>query len=275
VCGDDEFNEAKLFNLFPKIRAGREDELYYVSGADAGSIGPLNLKLKEVTIIADLRLRDADELISGANKNDYHIRNIDLKRDVPDIRYEDIRISRAGERTADQKSVLREVKAIEVGHIFKLGTIFSERLGARFLDENGKEYPIIMGSYGIGVERIAAAYIEQNHDENGIIWGGEIAPFQIHLIAVNSRSNEVKSTADEIYDKLLKSGYEVLYDDREDVSAGFKFKDADLVGIPLQAVVSEKNIKNGEIELKFRRNGNRIKLSISDINSLSNYTKNL
>ena len=275
VCGDDEFNEAKLFNLFPKIRAGREDELYYVSGADAGSIGPLNLKLKDVTIIADLRLTDADELISGANKNDYHVRNIDLKRDVPDIRYEDIRISRAGERTADQKSVLREVKAIEVGHIFKLGTIFSERLGARFLDENGKEHPVIMGSYGIGVERIAAAYIEQNHDENGIIWGGEIAPFQIHLIAVNSRSNEVKSIADEIYDKLLKSGYEVLYDDREDVSAGFKFKDADLVGIPLQAVVSEKNIKNGEIELKFRRNGNRIKLSISDINSLSNYTKNL
>jgi prolyl-tRNA synthetase len=176
----------------------------------------------------------------------------------------------------DRKSKLRITKAIEVGHIFKLGTKYAEALGAKFLDGNGEEKTIIMGSYGIGIERIAATYIEQNYDENGIIWGGEIAPFKIHLICVNPKLENVKKTADELYKKLLSQGYEILYDDRSDISPGFKFKDADLIGIPLQLIVSEKNIKNDEVEIKVRRSSERSKIKFGDIdNRLPNIVKKL
>ncbi|MCX7878127.1 MAG: proline--tRNA ligase [Ignavibacteria bacterium] len=276
VCGDDEVNEAKLFNIFPNIRPAHPDELKSITGADAGSIGPLGLKSSDVIITADIRLKDADELISGANENDYHIRNIDLKRDVDGIRYEDIRVVKHGEKTIDGKSTLRESRAIEVGHIFKLGTVFAERLGAYFLDEKGEQHPLIMGSYGIGIERIAAAFIEQNHDKDGITWSGEISPFLINLISVNPRSEKVKAESDRVYSELLSGGYEVLYDDREDVSPGVKFKDADLIGIPLHIIVSEKNLQNNEIEVKFRKNGQREKLNSDEIiNRLPNFLKNI
>lgn len=276
VCGDDEVSETKLMNMFAGLRAGHPEELMEIAGADAGSIGPINLKNKEVKVIADLRLKDADELVSGANKNDYHIKNIDLKRDVPDIKYEDIRTIKEGEFITDKSSKLRMIRAIEVGHIFKLGTKYAEALGAKYLDENGKENVIIMGSYGIGIERIAAAYIEQNNDKDGIIWSGEIAPFKIHLICVNTKIESVKKSADSLYAQLTEKGYEVLYDDRDDISPGVKFKDADLIGVPLQLVVSEKNLKNDEIELKIRRNGERDRVKYSDIfNRLPNILENI
>ncbi|HWA07539.1 MAG TPA: His/Gly/Thr/Pro-type tRNA ligase C-terminal domain-containing protein, partial [Ignavibacteria bacterium] len=220
----------------------------------------VNFRNKDVKMIADLRLHDADELVSGACKNDYHIKNIDLKRDVPGIEYMDIRTVKDGEKTYDGSSVLRMTKAVEVGHIFKLGTRYAEALGAKYLDVNGKENVIIMGSYGIGIERIAAAYIEQNHDKDGIIWSGEISPFHIHLISVNKKSDSVKEEAQKLYNELTARGYEVLFDDRDDISPGVKFKDADLIGIPLQLVVSDKNMKNDEIEVKFRRSGEREKI---------------
>jgi prolyl-tRNA synthetase len=276
VCGDDEVSETKLMNRYAGIRPAHTEELMEIAGADAGSIGPVNFKNKDIVVIADLRLQDADELISGACKNDYHIKNIDLKRDVPNIKYEDIRTVKEGELTADKSSTLRMTKAIEVGHIFKLGTKYAEALGAKYLDENGKENVIIMGSYGIGIERIAAAYIEQNHDKDGIIWGGEIAPFHIHLIYVSSKNEDIKKSADDLYRKLPLVGYEVLYDDREDISPGVKFKDADLIGIPLQLVVSEKNMKNDEIEVKIRRTGERERIKSADIfNRLPNLRKNI
>lgn len=265
VCGDDEFSETKLANMYKGIRPAHPEELIDIAGADAGSIGPINLKNKNVKIIADLRLKEADELISGACKNDYHIKNIDLKRDVKDIEYFDIRTVKDGELTEDKKSKLRMTKAIEVGHIFKLGTRFAEALNAKYLDENGKENLIIMGSYGIGVERIAAAYIEQNHDNNGIIWSGEISPFQIHLISINKKNDSIKEFADKFYSKLIQQNYEVLYDDRDDVSPGVKFKDADLIGIPIQLVISEKNIKNNQIEIKLRKNNERDAVNYDDI----------
>ncbi len=265
VCGDDEVSETKLSNIYAAIRPGHPDELLEIAGADAGSIGPVNFRNKSVEFIADLRLKDADELISGACKNDHHIRNIDLKRDVPGIKYEDIRTVKDGELSVDRNSKLRLVKAIEVGHIFKLGTRYAEALSAKYLDDNGKENVIIMGSYGIGIERIAAAYIEQNNDKDGIIWGGEIAPFGIHLISVGKKSDEIRQSANKLYEELKKSGYEVLYDDREDISPGIKFKDADLIGIPLQLVISEKNMKNDEIEVKIRRSGVREMVKSADI----------
>ncbi len=277
VCGDDEVNESKLQSIFGSgIRPAYPEELSDITGADAGSIGPIGFKSKDVRMIADLRLQDADELISGANKNDYHYRNIDFKRDVPGMEYHDIRTVKEGDLSADKSSKLRITKAIEVGHIFKLGTKYAEALGAKFLDQNGKERTIIMGSYGMGIERMAAAYIEQNYDEHGIIWSGEIAPFQIHLICVNPKNETVKLSADRLHEKLSSIGYDVLYDDRLDISPGFKFKDADLIGVPLQVIISEKNMKNDEIELKIRRTSERIKIKFGDIeNSLPNIIKKL
>ena len=275
VCGDDEVSETKLYNIFSGIRAGRPEELMEIAGAEAGSIGPVNFKNKNIKIIADLKLQDADELVSGACKNDYHFRNIDLKRDVLNIRYEDIRTVKEGELTADKKSKLRVTRAIEVGHIFKLGSRYAEALSAKYLDENGKENVLVMGSYGIGIERIAAAYIEQNHDKDGIIWKGEISPFQVHLVCVNTKIEAVKNSADNLYGDLVQKGIEVLYDDRDDISPGVKFKDADLIGVPVQLVISEKNLKNDEIELKIRRTGERDKIKYSDIfNRLPNYMEN-
>jgi len=268
VCGDDEFNEPKLQNIYPGIRPAHPDELVEITGADAGSIGPIGLKVKNLEIISDLRLRNANELISGANKNDYHIKNIDLVRDVKNVKYYDIRIVKEGESTADRKSTIKITKAIEVGHIFKLGTKYSEALSARYLDENGKENVLVMGSYGIGIERIAASYIEQNCDNEGIIWTGEIAPFTVEVICINSKSYNIKEDAQKIYDLFIKSGIEVLYDDRNDVSPGVKFKDADLIGISIQLIISEKNMKYREIEVKIRRSGERTKVPFDNIHNV-------
>lgn len=268
VRGDDEVNELKLQNIFGiNIRPAHNEELSEITGADAGSIGPLNLKVlnnKKVKIIADLLLEDSDELISGANKNDHHIKNIDLKRDVPGIEFKDLRIVKEGELTSDKKSKLKITKAIEVGHIFKLGTKYPEALGAKFLDADGKENPIIMGSYGIGVERTAASFIEQSNDEKGIIWKGEIAPFQINLICLFGKSEEVKDLADKFYNELISNHIEVLYDDREDVRPGFKFNDADLIGIPVQLIVGEKNLKDGNVEIKIRQTGEKLIVNKDD-----------
>lgn len=266
VCGDDEVSETKLQNVFGQnIRPGHPEELMEITGAEAGSIGPLKITNDKITVIADLRLEDADELISGANRNDYHIRNIDLKRDVPSIKYYDIRTVKGGELTQDKKDKIRITKAIEVGHIFKLGTKYAEALGATFLDEQGNSNPIIMGSYGIGVERIAAAHIEQNHDQFGIVWNGEIAPFDVQLIAANMNIENVVNTAEEIYKELNAKGIEVLFDDRKDITAGFKFKDADLIGTPVHIIIGEKNLKNGNVEIKIRKTGERHIISKDDL----------
>jgi len=257
VCGDDEVNETKLQSLFgATLRPGHPEELMEITGADAGSIGPIGVKGK-VEIIADLRLQDADELVSGANKNDYHVKNIDLKRDVRGIKYYDIRTVKEGELTLDKTSKLRVTKSIEVGHIFKLGTKYSVALGAKFLDKDGKDNPIIMGSYGIGIERIIATHIEQNHDANGIVWSGEIAPFKVMLINITTQSKEIIEYCDKLYKELMDKNVEVLYDDRDDLRPGFKFKDADLIGIPYHIIVGDKNFKNGNVELKVRKSGER------------------
>lgn len=260
VCGDDEVNEMKLQNYFGiNIRSAHNEELIEITGADAGSIGPVGLKNKNVKIIADLLLEDADELISGANRNDYHLKNIDLKRDVKGIEYKDLRVVKEGEETIDRKSKIKITRAIEVGHIFKLGTKYAEALGATFLDAEGKENPVIMGSYGIGVERTAASYIEQNNDEKGIIWKGEIAPFKVILISLGGKTEEVKNISEEFYKQLcIEKKIETLYDDREGVRPGVKFNDADLIGIPVQLIIGEKNLKEGNIEIKIRSTGERL-----------------
>jgi prolyl-tRNA synthetase len=252
MLGNDQLNETKLQSfLSGAITPIESEELRALTGADAGSIGPIGLK--GFRIIADERLRGANNLISGANKTDFHVANIDMDRDVNVERFADLRVVEAGEPCSLCDSPLRIVHAIEVGHIFKLGTKYADALNAKFLDQDGKEKPIIMGSYGIGVERIIASFIEQNHDESGIMWDKAICPLSVHLIAVNTNNAHVMEVSEELYRDLARAGIETLYDDRADVTPGFKFNDADLLGMPLQLIVGEKNLKEGNVELKERR----------------------
>ncbi len=261
--GNDEVNETKLENyLGGAVRPAHPDELKEITGADAGSIGPIGFSGR---IIADNRLKDGNNLYSGANKNDYHIGGIDLKRDVKNIEYADLRTVQKGETCTRCGAELDVFKAIELGHIFKLGTKYSEALGATFLDENGKEKPIVMGSYGIGVERVLACYIEQNYDEKGIIWDERLKPFDIHLLGLNMKKEIVAETAEKIYSELKEKGYDVLFDDRISVQAGVKFNDADLIGVPVHVVVGERGLKEGKIEIKLRRTGERFSVELDNL----------
>ncbi|MCH7965373.1 MAG: proline--tRNA ligase [Bacteroidetes bacterium] len=265
--GNDDVNESKLESyLGGTVRPGHPEELLEITGADAGSIGPVGFKHK---IIVDNRLKDANNMFSGANKNDYHIGGIDFKRDVETLEYTDLRIVKTGEGCPNCESKLDVFAAIELGHIFKLGTKYSESMGALFLDENGKEHPIVMGSYGIGVERVMACYIEQNHDEYGIIWDKTLAPFDIQLIGLNMKKELVLEASNKIYDELTNSGFEVLFDDRTNVQAGFKFNDADLLGMPVQVIVGDKKLKEsasgGKVEVKLRRTGERFDVELSEL----------
>ncbi|MGB5875388.1 MAG: proline--tRNA ligase [Bacteroidota bacterium] len=263
MMGNDVLNEAKLSSVLgAEVRPIEAERLTELTGADAGSIGPV--KLKDFKIIADKRLEGANGLVSGANKNDYHLINIDLQRDCKIDGYFDLRTIEEGEESTHGGGRLRVIRGIELGHIFKLGTKYSDALGAYFLDENGKEQPIIMGSYGIGLERIVACHIEQNHDKDGIIWDKALAPYQVHLIAISGKSQEVADRAEEIYRSLAESGVEVLFDDRKDVSPGFKFKDADMLGMPWQVIVSEKNLKKDQVEVKERKSAERTYTSVGE-----------
>lgn len=259
MSGNDELNESKLQTALKatNIRQAEETELFELTGAHAGSIGPINLK-QPLTIVADKRLEHANGLVSGANKDKFHFRNIDLDRDCVIDGYYDLRTVKAGELcpTGCGKE-LRVVNAIEVGHIFKLGTKYSQALGATFLDDNGVENPIIMGSYGIGVERIIACFIEQSHDEKGIKFVPAIAPYHVHLLGLGiKKSDAVKQACERFEHELQANGIEVLYDDR-DVSPGVKFNDADLLGMPVQLIIGDKNLTNGMVEIKDRITGER------------------
>ena len=264
MLGNDELNEAKLTGVLGvECKPIDADQLRDLTGADPGSIGPVGLK--NFRILADKRLEGAKGLVSGANKNDYHLTNIDLERDCKVDGYHDLRTVVEGEDAPDGSGKLRIVKGVELGHIFKLGTKYSDALGAKFLTSDGLEQPIIMGSYGIGIERIIACHIEQNHDDFGIIWDKSIAPYQVHLMLVGAKSKDVQTVAEELYSRLLKEGVEVLFDDRLDISPGFKFKDADLLGMPYQVIVGEKNLSNGKLEIKERRSGSRELIDKSQI----------
>jgi len=256
MSGNDEVNETKLGAVLGgNVRPCHPDELKEITGADAGSIGPIGFKYK---IIADLRLQNANNLFSGANKNDFHIGGIDLTRDVPSIEYFDLRVVESGEKCTRCNHELEVFKAIELGHIFKLGTKYSEALEVNFLDEKGETHPVIMGSYGIGVERVMACFLEQNYDEKGILWSKELAPFDVHLIGLNMKSDLIRSACDKIYKDLQANNFEVLFDDRKDISAGVKFNDADLLGMPIQIIVGEKNLKDSKVEIKIRRSGEKL-----------------
>ncbi len=271
--GNDELNESKLEQALKtnKFRPATPEELRQIFGADAGSLGPVGIR-NNIRVIADNLLKDANCLVSGANENGYHYKNIDFLRDCKIDAYYDLRTVREGEPCPISGKPLKIVKSIELGHIFKLGTKYSEALEAYFLDSDGQTKPIIMGSYGIGAERIIASFIEQHHDSNGIIWKHPLTPFDIHIIGINNYNLPiVQQTCEEVYEYLQSLGYEVLFDDRDE-TAGVKFNDADLIGIPFQIIVGEKNARNNKVELKYRESGKRELLSLDEIRS---FFKNL
>ncbi len=264
MLGNEEVNESKLEKyLGGAVRPAHHEELVQFTGAEAGSIGPVGFKGR---IIADLRLKDANNLYSGANKTDYHFGGIDL-RQVGSIEYGDLRQVQSGEPCPRCDSPLQVFTAIELGHIFKLGTKYSQSMGAMFLDEKGEEHPIIMGSYGIGVERVMACFIEQHHDDKGIIWDATLAPFHIHLVGLNMKNENVTKACEEIYNNLVSNDYETLFDDRMDAQAGVKFNDADLLGMPVQIIVGDRKLKTNQVEVKLRKTGERFDVELDKLMS--------
>lgn len=265
MAGNDQLNESKLSaalggGTLETIEAGQLEAL---SGAEGGSIGPVDLK--GFRIIADKRLEGANDLVSGANRTDYHLKNIDLQRDVKVEGYFDLRTIENGEPCPQCGTKLKISHAIELGHIFKLGTKYADVLNVSYLDENGEKKPVVMGSYGIGVERMIACHIEQSRDEHGIIWDKALAPYAVHVIAVSMNNKDIVLISNQIYKQLADDGIEALFDDRPNVSPGFKFKDADLLGMPFQIIVGEKGLKNNQVEIKRRKTGERKLVAIADV----------
>ncbi|GFO67835.1 proline--tRNA ligase [Geomonas limicola] len=254
--GDYDLNEIKLKNHLgcTELEMATDEVVFKVTGAPTGYAGPVNLPGK-VKVVADLSLKGMHNFVVGANEKDAHLKNVNLERDVKVEGFVDIRNVIAGDPCPRCDSGKLEIwRGIEVGHVFKLGTKYSKALNASFLDADGKEQIIFMGCYGIGIGRTVAACIEQNHDENGIIFPIPIAPFQVIVSALSAKEDEVKEAAEKIYQDLLQAGIEVLIDDRDE-RPGFKFKDADLIGIPLRIVVGAKNLVDGKVELKDRKTG--------------------
>lgn len=258
IRGDRELNEIKLRKLIgaDDIRFASPEQVKEWTGAPVGFAGPVGLGGVD-RIYADNELIAGNDWIAGANKADTHIRHLSLGRDVSlPLEWADLRNIVAGDPCPCCGKPVELKRGIEVGHIFKLGTKYSESMKAVFLDENGKEKPMIMGCYGIGVSRVVAACIEQNFDEGGIMFPPPLAPFDIHLINLDPKNAEVSAKADEINDFLEGLGLDVLYDDREE-RPGVKFKDADLIGLPAQIIVGGKSLSRGEVETKNRRSGEK------------------
>jgi prolyl-tRNA synthetase len=259
VRGDQELHEKKLTKVVGEFRPAQKEEVKNILGVEAGFIGPHNNTLRK---IADISLKDGI-YISGANKEGFHTKGI-----KPNIHFEaewhDIHVAKEGDTCAKCGAEIMLEKAIEIGNIFQLGTKYSQPLKAVFLDENGTEKPIIMGSYGIGPARIAAAAIEQNNDKDGIIWPESIAPFDVEIIPLDMGDKEIHETAETIYNDLSGEGFEVLMDDRDE-RPGIKFKDADLIGIPYHIIIGKKGLKEGIVELKARKTKQTERVMPSDV----------
>src|SRR3989440_965311 len=253
VRGDDQLNEAKLQTASGAsvLRPAHPDEIQRWMGARPGSLGGVGLSGKGLRIFIDRRLAGLTGLVTGANRDGVHLRNVSVPRDLSHATSADLRTVNAGEGCPRCGSPLTVGKALEVGHIFKLGTRYSESMGARVLDESGKEAPIIMGSYGIGIERILAGAVELHHDADGIRMPMSIAPFHVSLLPLQMQDAAVRDAAEKLYRELTDAGVDVLLDDRDE-RAGVKFKDADLIGLPLRIAVGKKGLADGRVEWKAR-----------------------
>ena len=251
IRGDREINESKMRRLLGvvELELADEDTIRKVTGAPLGFAGPVGLT--DIRIIADFTVGRIESGITGANRQDRHIINVNTERDCPGLEYHDLAVAADGDLCPKCGTTINLRRGIEVGHVFKLGTKYSESMGAMVKDDSGVEKPAIMGCYGIGISRTVSAIIEQHYDEKGIIWPVSVAPYQVLILAINPGDPVVGSVAEELYAELSGKGIEVLYDDRS-ASAGVKFNDSDLIGIPLRVTIGKRAVKSGELEVKRR-----------------------
>ena len=269
VRGDRDLNETKLQNYLGCIELEMADPeaVKKITNADVGFAGPIGL---EIDIIIDTEVETMKNFIVGANETGYHLENVNIMRDFKPTAIVDIRNIAAGDKCPKCGAPVKVSRGIEVGHIFKLGTKYSKALNCVYLDETGKEQVMVMGSYGIGLGRTMAAIIEQNYDENGIIWPVSVAPYHVIIVPVNQTDEQQAELANTIYNTLLSNGFEVLIDDRDE-RPGVKFKDADLIGIPIRITVGRK-AKDGIVEYKLRKSGEVREIKVDDIISELNKT---
>lgn len=261
--GDDEVNEAKVTNALDceELELATEEDAEKYLNAHPGSLGPVGVG-EEVKILADNYVKVLVNMACGANEDGYHYVNANIDRDFRVDQFGDFRNVKEGEIAPDGQP-LKFTPGIEIGHIFKLGTHYSSKLGAQVLDSNGRLTDVIMGSYGIGVTRLLSAVAEQNADENGLVWPDSIAPFDVHVIPVNAKKEDQMAMADKIDQQLTEAGYEVLVDDRKE-RAGVKFADSDLIGIPIRVTVGKK-AQDGIVEIKIRKTGEAVEVKQEEL----------
>lgn len=262
VRGDHEVQEVKLQNLLKadEIRMADDKEVFDHTGVPTGYLGPAGLKIRTV---ADLEVGKLNNFAIGANEKNYHLINANLDRDFKIKEIADLRMVTANDRCPRCQGNLELTRGIEVGHIFKLGTTYSETLNASYLDNEGQECPFVMGCYGIGVSRTVAAAIEQNHDQDGMIFPMPIAPYQVIILNLGIKDEGISQAAEDLYQNCLQQGIEVIIDDRDE-RPGIKFKDADLIGIPLRVTVGKGFSKDGSVEIRHRASGETITLPLAD-----------
>lgn len=263
VRGDHEVNDIKLKNLLGAANAelATAEETKAVLGCTVGSLGPVNVK--DVEVVADDAVAAIVNGVCGANEENYHFINVNPERDFSVNQYADLRFIQEGDPSPDGEGKIVFAKGIEVGHVFKLGTRYSEAMGATYLDENGRTQPMIMGCYGIGVSRTMASVVEQFNDEKGLVWPTALAPFDLHLIAVNMKDSAQAELANDLYGKLKAARFEVLFDDRQE-RPGVKFADSDLIGLPVRITVGKK-ASEGIVELKVRKTGDMQEVHVDEL----------
>ncbi|AFS79293.1 proline--tRNA ligase ProS [Gottschalkia acidurici 9a] len=266
VPGDRELNEIKLINTLGVLEhdlfMADEETVKKVTGAEVGFAGPINLK-GDVRILVDSRVANMKNFIVGANETDYHLKNVNYGKDFAGEIVDDLLLVKEGDKCPNCRSPLNMDRGIEIGNIFQLGTKYTDALNATYLDENGKAAQIWMGSHGVGVSRTMAAIIEQNYDENGIIWPLSVAPYQVLVTIVNIKDAEQVALGEKLYEELSNLGIEVLLDDRNE-RAGVKFKDADLIGTPIRVTVGKKASEN-ILEFSLRKDGNKEEVNVSEV----------
>jgi len=263
IRGDLQVNGVKLTNALKgrELRLAGDAEIE-AAGLVPGFASPVGVK--GVYVVADDSITLGANFVAGANQPDTHVKNVNYPRDFRVDALCDIASAQTGDRCARCGGKMRMARGIEVGHVFKLGTLYSEKMGATYLDRDGTKKPILMGSYGIGLGRLLAAAIEQHHDEQGIIWPATIAPYQVQLIGLNIANREVADASERIYAELLAAGYDVLFDDRAE-TAGVKFNDADLLGMPVRVTVSQRTLAAGSVELMLRKNRQPIMVALDQL----------
>lgn len=263
--GDHEINDIKVKNYLEAkdIMLAPANEVKDIIQCEVGSVGPINVK--NVKVIADNAVEYIVNGVCGANEDGFHFTGVNPGRDFQ-ADYADLRFIQEGDASPDGEGIIQFARGIEVGHVFKLGTRYSEAMNGTFLDENGRAQPMIMGCYGIGVSRTMAAIAEQYNDENGLVWPKQVAPYDVHVIAVNVKKEEQTEVASALYNTLQEQGYEVLYDDRAE-RAGVKFADSDLIGLPIRVTVG-KQAGEGIVEVKVRKTGESFEAKVEEIPEL-------